>query len=118
MNAPFGRQDAMWRSVPRVLRRAVCLVVGGTLMVIGLALVWLPGPFTIPLVAAGIAVLATEFAWAATLMAHGKRAASAAKRRVTNGMSRGKPESETSSPSGSDATVDQPLTLSKGRGDT
>lgn len=118
MNAPFGRQAAMWRSMPRVLRRAVCLVVGGTLIVIGLALVWLPGPFTIPLIAAGIAVLATEFAWAATLMAHGKRAASSAKRRVTNGMSRGKRKSETSPQSGSDTTVDQPVTPSTGRGDT
>jgi hypothetical protein len=44
-------------------RRVVVGVVGGTVLLIGLALVFLPGPafIVIPL---GLAILASEFAWA------------------------------------------------------
>jgi len=41
-------------------------VAGGALIVLGVILVPLPGP-GIPTIAAGVALLATEFAWAAWL---------------------------------------------------
>jgi tellurite resistance protein TerC len=45
------------------VRRLVVGVIGGTVLLIGFALIFLPGPafLVIPL---GLAILATEFAWA------------------------------------------------------
>lgn len=42
----------------------------GLLIVVGAVLIPLPGPGT-PLILAGLALLATEFTWAATLQARG-----------------------------------------------
>ncbi|MGQ9858088.1 MAG: PGPGW domain-containing protein [Thermodesulfobacteriota bacterium] len=42
-------------------------VVGGTVVLIGLAMVVLPGPATL-VIPAGIAILATEFVWARRLL--------------------------------------------------
>jgi putative transmembrane protein PGPGW len=48
--------------LPRNTRRIIVGVVGGTVLLIGVALVFLPGPafVVIPL---GLAILASEFAW-------------------------------------------------------
>ena len=74
----------MWRAAPRSLRRSIAGVVGTTLVLLGAALVVLPGPFTVPLVIAGLGVLASEFAWAERLLmqgrAHVSRLAGAARR--------------------------------------
>ncbi len=53
--------------VLRHLRRLLVLVVGGTLLVLGVILVFLPGPalVVIPL---ALALLATEFVWARHLL--------------------------------------------------
>ena len=45
------------------MKRSVVAVVGGLLTLTGIALLVLPGPGFV-LVAAGLAVLATQFAWA------------------------------------------------------
>lgn len=50
-------------STLRTARRIVIAVAGGTLMLIGVALLVLPGPGVL-VVAAGFSVLATEFVWA------------------------------------------------------
>lgn len=82
----------LWEKAPAQLRRTIVLVVGITIVLLGLALVVLPGPFTLPLLLLGFAILGTEFAWAARAlertkagMAAGgqvaKRAASAAAER-------------------------------------
>lgn len=55
---------ALWKRVPDSLRKTIVAVFGATLVLLGIALVVLPGPFTIPLLIAGFAVLGTEFAWA------------------------------------------------------
>lgn len=49
------------------LKRILVMVVGGTVLAIGLALIVLPGPafVVIPL---GLAILAVEFAWARRLL--------------------------------------------------
>ena len=56
-------------------RRLIIAVVGGTVLLIGLALLVLPGPafLVIPL---GLAIMATEFVWARRLLARVKREAS------------------------------------------
>jgi uncharacterized protein (TIGR02611 family) len=58
----------------RQARRVVILVVGSTVMLIGVALLVLPGPafVVIPL---GLAILATEFAWARRWLRHIKKTA-------------------------------------------
>lgn len=82
----------LWKRAPGRLRRGIVLVFGSTFVVLGLALVVLPGPFTLPLLVAGFAILGSEFAWASSalertkagLAAGGqvaKRAASAAAER-------------------------------------
>jgi len=56
---------AVWRRAPSTLRKTIVAVLGGTVVLLGLALVVLPGPFTLPLLLLGFAILGTEFAWAA-----------------------------------------------------
>jgi uncharacterized protein (TIGR02611 family) len=45
------------------VRRTVIGIIGGTVLVIGVALIVLPGPAFI-VIPVGLAILATEFAWA------------------------------------------------------
>lgn len=59
-----SRFAAAWRAIPTAIRRTIVLVIGFTLIILGLLLVVLPGPFTLPLVILGLFVLAIEFAWA------------------------------------------------------
>lgn len=62
----------LWMLIPKPLRKIVVLVIGFTLIILGLALIILPGPFTMPLVVLGLLVLALEFAWAETLLIRAK----------------------------------------------
>lgn len=61
-------------SLLRQARRLIVLVIGGTVLLIGVALLVLPGPafVVIPL---GLAILATEFRWARNLLDRVKAAA-------------------------------------------
>ena len=47
----------------RQVKRIVIAVIGGTVVLLGIALIVLPGPAFI-VIPAGLAILATEFAWA------------------------------------------------------
>ena len=61
--------------VPHI-RRIVITVVGGTILVLGTALVALPVPGSGPVVIlGGLAILGTEYAWARRWMRKGKRMA-------------------------------------------
>ena len=55
--------------------RVVIAVVGATVVLIGVAMIVLPGP-AIVVVPAGLAILATEFAWARRLLKRIKQQAS------------------------------------------
>ena len=59
-----SRFTSAWKAIPTAIRRTIVLVIGFTLITLGLLLVVLPGPFTLPLVILGLFVLALEFAWA------------------------------------------------------
>jgi uncharacterized protein (TIGR02611 family) len=76
------RISRSWKYLPRPLRMTIALTVGGTLVAVGVALLVLPGPGLL-VIALGLALLATEFAWARHLLTRGKhhatRAADAAK---------------------------------------
>ena len=52
----------------RSTKRIAVFVVGVALVLLGIALIPLPGPFSIPLMIAGLAVLATEFVWAERML--------------------------------------------------
>ena len=54
----------LWQKAPRRIRQTIVLLLGGTVIALGLALIVLPGPFTLPLLLLGFAILGTEFAWA------------------------------------------------------
>ena len=61
--------------VPHI-RRIIITVVGGTILVLGTALVALPVPGSGPVVIlGGLAILGTEYAWARRWMRQGKRMA-------------------------------------------
>lgn len=47
----------------KMVRRIVIAVVGGTVLLVGIVLIVLPGP-AIVVIPAGLAILALEFAWA------------------------------------------------------
>jgi hypothetical protein len=62
----------LWFLIPITLRKIVVLVIGSTFIILGLALIILPGPFTLPLVVLGLVILALEFAWAESLLIRAK----------------------------------------------
>jgi uncharacterized protein (TIGR02611 family) len=70
-------QKMTWIPNLKWLRRAIVAVVGFTVLLVGIAMIVLPGPafIVIPL---GLAILATEFVWAAKLL---KRAREVFKRK-------------------------------------
>lgn len=71
-----------WKKLPHPLRWVVSASVGGTLVVLGLSGLVLPVIPGIPLLVAGLAMLATEFAWAETLLNRTKHHASRAAEKV------------------------------------
>lgn len=75
------------RVILRSGKRLAVLVVGIVLVVGGLAMLVLPGP-GILVVIAGLAVLATEFAWAEHLLDTAKDQATKAKNRATGALRR------------------------------
>jgi uncharacterized protein (TIGR02611 family) len=57
-------EEGSFDSAVRQTRRVTILLVGSTLIIVGLLLLPLPGPFTLPLVFLGLTVLSWEFGWA------------------------------------------------------
>jgi tellurite resistance protein TerC len=71
---------------PQAIRKAVIGVIGATVLLIGLALIVLPGPAII-VIPIGLGILASEFFWARRVVKRGRilveRAKRAVKGRVT-----------------------------------
>ncbi|MFN9369551.1 MAG: PGPGW domain-containing protein [Planctomycetia bacterium] len=53
----------MLRAAIRIVRRGAVFVVGGAVLVTGIAMVLLPGPAVV-VIPLGLAILAAEFVWA------------------------------------------------------
>jgi tellurite resistance protein TerC len=51
----------------KAARRAIILVIGGTVILIGIVLLFLPGQGILTIIA-GLAILSTEFVWAKRLL--------------------------------------------------
>jgi uncharacterized protein (TIGR02611 family) len=60
-----------FKTVASSLRKLIIAVIGGTVVLIGIALIVLPGPAFI-VIPIGLAILATEFAWAQNALARAK----------------------------------------------
>ena len=71
----------------RQARRLIVLVVGVTVLAIGVAMIVLPGPAVV-VIPAGLAILGTEFVWARRLLhrlkAEGSRLVTQARRQPTD----------------------------------
>jgi hypothetical protein len=78
-----------WRRLPHPLRWVGVATVGGSCVLVGLALLVLPGP-GIPLLAAGLVILATEFAWAEALLRRVKKHGTAVTSVVSDRLGRKK----------------------------
>ncbi len=72
--SPVARATTFYRLTVRTVRRAFILVAGSTLLLLGAALLVLPGPGLLTLMA-GLAVLATEYLWARIWLKRARRAA-------------------------------------------
>lgn len=66
-----GTVAGAWTVALRTARKAAVLVLGGTVLGIGVALIVLPGPAFL-VIPAGLGILATEFVWARRLLLFGK----------------------------------------------
>lgn len=64
------------RSLPRPVRVVAVASVGGTVLLAGVAMLVLPGPGIVAILA-GLAILATEFVWARRVLDRSKAAAKA-----------------------------------------
>lgn len=58
--------------IPAPVRKVLVGTTGAVLILVGLSLVWLPGPFTLPFVFAGVLILSTEFVWASSILKVGQ----------------------------------------------
>ena len=63
VDLPEGNGQALLKQA----RKLIILIVGGTVVLVGVAMLVLPGPAFV-VIPAGIAILATEFAWARRLL--------------------------------------------------
>jgi uncharacterized protein (TIGR02611 family) len=68
------RSKSERRGLMRQVRRLIVLVTGATVLLIGAALLVLPGPAFV-VIPVGLAILATEFAWARHLLQKARNAA-------------------------------------------
>lgn len=68
----YGSKYAMNSMILRHVKKIAILILGGTVLLFGIVLIFLPGPSFI-VIPAGLAILAVEFAWARTLLKKAQR---------------------------------------------
>jgi tellurite resistance protein TerC len=68
-----------------VARKIVVAVIGTTIVLIGIAMVVLPGPGTV-VILSGLVILASEFAWARWLLRRGKKIVKKTKSKAEEAM--------------------------------
>ena len=64
-----------------ITRKIIVAVIGGTIVLIGIVMLVVPGPGTV-VIPIGLLVLASEFAWARYIIVRGKRAMKRAKEKL------------------------------------
>jgi tellurite resistance protein TerC len=73
--------ESVIASALRTARKLIILVIGGTVVLFGIALIVLPGPAFV-VIPIGLAILAVEFAWAKALLDRVKAHLASAKNSV------------------------------------
>lgn len=68
------RLSANWRLLPAPVRKLIVLVIGGTVVAVGIVMFVTPGPSML-VIPAGLAILSIEFVWARRLLARYKATA-------------------------------------------
>ena len=76
MRRPWNWVKNNWKRLPHPIRWVVVASVGSTFVGLGLLGLVLPVIPGVPLLIAGLALLATEFAWAEVLLNHTKKGVS------------------------------------------
>ncbi len=66
--------EKMINNIPRHTKRLIVFVIGSTVLLFGIILVFIPGPAII-VIPIGLAILATEFVWARALLDNAKQKA-------------------------------------------
>ena len=84
---PMPKPTEVLRAIGRNSKRIGITVAGAVVVVVGLALLVLPGP-GIVVVVLGFAILGTEYAWAAAGLEKTKKVADAAGQRTKKGAQR------------------------------
>ena len=82
------------QGAPPLVRRVVIGVIGGTILILGIAMIVLPGPATV-VIPLGLAVLATEFLWARLWLRKARKLFDKTKHRV-NGSNKKNNSSQSS----------------------
>jgi tellurite resistance protein TerC len=67
MTKQSQKESGPWLATLHQARRVIRIVIGFTVLVVGVALIVLPGP-AIVVIPVGLAILATEFVWARKLL--------------------------------------------------
>lgn len=75
--------------VPPFVRRVVVAVIGGTVLLVGIAMIVLPGPAVV-VIPLGLAVLATEFLWAKIWLRRARKMLKDAKGKISSPRPSGK----------------------------
>lgn len=81
---PFPTLDAAVTAVRRQTKKLIVALIGITVILIGIAMIVLPGPATV-VIPAGLAILGTEFLWARRLLERSKVEALKLYRKATGG---------------------------------
>ena len=90
-------ERAPWRGLPHPLRWLTVAIIGGTFVLVGIALLVLPGP-GIAFIIVGLAILATEFVWAETLLHKVKNGTSRAWHATKSRIKPGSPSAASPAP--------------------
>jgi uncharacterized protein (TIGR02611 family) len=75
-------KSSKFGGLPSVVRKTIVGVIGGTVVLIGIALIVLPGPAFI-VIPIGLGILASEFVWARRVVQRGRIFVKRVKRKVT-----------------------------------
>lgn len=83
----FSRFRTAFHLTLPALRKLIVAVIGGTVLLIGIALIVLPGPAFI-VIPVGLAILASEFAWARRTLTRTRDFVSRRKDKKTRALAR------------------------------
>ena len=85
----INRIKTSLRWLPLPVRKILVTVIGGTVLLIGVAMIVLPGPAVV-VIPLGLAILSLEFVWASSLLERAKKAFAETARKAASAAKSGK----------------------------